>query len=124
MTLIQFDPSLPNITVTKAAQDYFIGQLKKSHGDYVRICVKKSGCTGFKYVVDLDKSADEDDHIQILGDGLMLRVDRLAMPYINGTEIDLVREGLNKHIRFNNPNIQDECGCGESFSVKPVIHAV
>ncbi|UVK77004.1 MAG: iron-sulfur cluster insertion protein SufA [Sodalis sp. Fse] len=82
----------------------------------LRLSVKQSGCAGFSYVLDkVIKSYPSDliyEH-----DGIRLFVPIKAMPFIDGTELDYVREGLNHVFKFNNPKAQQACGCGESFSI-------
>ena len=79
--------------------------------------VKQSGCAGFGYVMDLVKKPADDD-LQFTHNGATLYVPLQAMPFIDGTEVDYVREGLNQIFKFNNPKAQHACGCGESFGVE------
>ena len=86
------------------------------HGVGLRLSVKKTGCSGFAYVVNYaDEIAAEDvvfeDH------GVKVIVDRESLGFIDGTEVDFVKQGLNEAFRFRNPNVKGECGCGESFTV-------
>ncbi len=105
------------ITLTPAAADrvrYFISE--RGHGIGLRLGVRKTGCSGFAYVVNY---ADD----QLPGDrvfdsqGVKVLVDLDSLALIDGTEVDFVRHGLNEAFRFRNPNVRGECGCGESFSV-------
>ncbi|QCR37855.1 Fe-S cluster assembly scaffold SufA [Nissabacter sp. SGAir0207] len=82
----------------------------------LQLAVKQSGCAGFGYVLDLTKNPADDDLVFEL-DGARLYVPLKAMPFIDGTEVDFVREGLNQIFKFNNPKAQHACGCGESFGV-------
>ncbi|MCV9877677.1 Fe-S cluster assembly scaffold SufA [Brenneria izbisi] len=82
----------------------------------LRLGVKQSGCAGFGYVLDLVRESDTDD-LLFERDGAKLYVPLKAMPFIDGTELDFVREGLNQVFKFNNPNAQHACGCGESFGI-------
>ena len=83
----------------------------------LRLGVKASGCSGYKYVLDwVDQPSDEDREFPI-AEGVSVFVDSKSLPFVNGTEIDFVKEGLNSMFKFNNPNVDAECGCGESFSV-------
>lgn len=122
MSVESFDPvQISNnhrVEVTAAAVEHFRKQLQKdAKAKAVRLSVKQSGCTGFMYVVDLVPEAKPDDlHVQ-LGDDVELLVARDSLAIVNGTQIDLVREGVNLQLRFLNPNAKDHCGCGESFSV-------
>ncbi|ADD76881.1 MULTISPECIES: Fe-S cluster assembly scaffold SufA [Pantoea] len=83
----------------------------------LRLAIKQSGCAGFGYVMDLVKQPEEDD-LQFSYYGATLFVPLQAMPFIDGTEVDYVREGLNQIFKFNNPKAQHACGCGESFGVE------
>lgn len=83
----------------------------------LRFGVRKSGCTGFAYVVDIDTGAGEGDQV-FESEGLPVFVDAESLPRVDGTRIDFVDQGLNQVFTFDNPNIEDACGCGESFSTK------
>ena len=122
MSIQSFDPQQQSlqqaVLVTPAAAAHFKRQLEKSQGaNAVRLSVKQSGCTGWKYVVDLVKQAKEDDLHLPLETGVELLVAQDALPVVSGTEIDFVIEGVNQQLKFNNPRVKDYCGCGESFSV-------
>src|SRR5690554_8170876 len=105
------------VSVTPAALEQSRRQLARERGKAVRLSVKKSGCTGFMYVIDLvERGVEGDLHYQ-LDDQVELLVDSGSLHVLSGTEIDLVTEGINRQIRFINPNVKDQCGCGESFSV-------
>lgn len=82
----------------------------------LQLSVKQSGCAGFGYVLDLVRESAPDDLV-FERDGAKLYVPLKAMPFIDGTELDFVREGLNQVFKFNNPNAQHACGCGESFGI-------
>jgi len=82
----------------------------------VRFGIKRTGCSGFGYTVDLANAIAENDEV-LEQDGLRLVVDRKALPFVDGTEIDFQRQGLNAGFVFRNPNATGECGCGESFTV-------
>ncbi|MEQ9968366.1 Fe-S cluster assembly scaffold SufA [Pectobacterium carotovorum] len=82
----------------------------------LRLGVKQSGCAGFGYVLDLVQEFETDDLV-FERDGAKLYVPLKAMPFIDGTELDFVREGLNQIFKFNNPRAQHACGCGESFGI-------
>ncbi|NIY46700.1 Fe-S cluster assembly scaffold SufA [Cedecea colo] len=82
----------------------------------VRLGIKQTGCAGFGYVLDTVKEPHKDDLLFETA-GAKLWVPLSAMPFIDGTEVDYVREGLNEIFKFNNPKAQNECGCGESFGV-------
>lgn len=82
----------------------------------LQLSVKQSGCAGFAYVLDLVRENAADD-LLFEHDGAKLYVPLKAMPFIDGTELDFVREGLNQVFKFNNPKAQHACGCGESFGI-------
>ncbi len=106
-----------SISLTESAADRvrnFLASRSQTLG--LRLGVRKTGCSGFAYVINYaeDKRADD---VVFEDRGVKVFVDRESLTYINGTEIDFVRHGLNEAFRFKNPNIKGECGCGESFSV-------
>lgn len=111
------DPAAQAVTVTPAALEHFRRQLGAQVGKSVRVSVKKSGCTGFMYVIDMVESGKEDDLVYHLDEQVDLLISRDSLAVLNGAQIDLVKEGINKQIKFINPNVKDQCGCGESFSV-------
>ena len=89
---------------------------KRGKGVGLRLGVKTTGCSGLAYKLEyVDEVAPED--IVFENHGVKLLVDPKSLAYIEGTELDFVREGLNEGFRFNNPNERDRCGCGESFRV-------
>lgn len=105
------------VTVTPAAAEHFRKSLSRKGGKGIRISLKKSGCTGFKYVVD-EVSAPEGEDLKItLENGVELYVNSADIPALRGAEIDYTTEGLNSTLKINNPNVKDACGCGESFSI-------
>lgn len=116
MEVQHIDPQAP-LAVTDAAVRHFREQIAAAHAAGIRLCVKESGCTGYMYVVDLAEKARDDDLLMQLADDVRLFVDRASLPILRGTTVDFVREGLNSVLRFGNPNAQDHCGCGESFSI-------
>ncbi len=106
-----------SITVTEAAARHVNRYLsKRGKGVGVRLGVKTTGCSGLAYTLEyVDELASED--VVFEGNGVKVLVDPKSMAYIDGTELDFVREGLNEGFKFNNPNERDKCGCGESFRV-------
>jgi iron-sulfur cluster assembly protein len=106
-----------SISITPPARDrirQFLAQTPGAAG--VRFGVKRTGCSGFAYVVDLADAARPDDQT-IVVDGIPLIVDTKSLPMVEGTVIDFRRQGLNAAFVFHNPNATGECGCGESFTV-------
>jgi iron-sulfur cluster assembly protein len=88
----------------------------RGHGVGLRLGVRKTGCSGFAYVINYADKADPDDAV-FEDRGVRVFVDRSSLSLIDGTVVDFVKEGLNEAFRFRNPNVKGECGCGESFSV-------
>ncbi len=89
---------------------------KRGHGVGLRLGVTKTGCSGYSYVVNYaDAVADGD--VVFEDKGVTVVVDSEALPFVDGTEVDFVKNGLNEAFSFRNPNIAGECGCGESFTV-------
>src|SRR4026208_1964219 len=106
-----------SISLTSAAADRvrsFLG--RRGHGVGLRLGVRKTGCSGFAYVVNYAEAVEPGDP-GFAGQGLRVLVGAASLRLIDGTEIDFVRQGLNEAFRFRNPNVRGECGCGESFSV-------
>lgn len=118
MAVASFDPQAQTVSVTPEAVAHFRRQIK-SHPDAtaIRLSVKQSGCTGYMYVVDLVPDAKPEDFRVALDENLELLIDPTSLPVVSGTQIDYVTEGLNRQLKFLNPNAKDYCGCGESFSV-------
>ena len=82
----------------------------------LRFGIKTTGCSGFAYTVGYAEQREPDDHV-FESHGIKIFVDPKSLDFVQGTEIDFRRDGLNESFHFNNPNVKDTCGCGESFSV-------
>lgn len=118
MTVKTFEPNKPRITLSNSARIFLSEKIESQQADGLCFSVKKSGCNGFRYVLDfIEKPSSKEGLIVINDDKLDLYITQEALPYVNGTEIDCVTEGLNKVIKFINPNSSTECGCGESFGI-------
>lgn len=117
MSVETYTPEHAGVRMTSAAVAHAQRQLRKAGARAVRLGVKKSGCSGFMYQVDYVTSPEADDTAYQVGDELAVYVSPDAVPLVQGTEIDLVTEGLNSVLKFRNPNAVVECGCGESFAV-------
>ncbi|MCW9698654.1 MULTISPECIES: iron-sulfur cluster assembly protein IscA [unclassified Avibacterium] len=106
-----------SVTLTESAANRvktFLANRGKGIG--LRLGIKTSGCSGLAYVLEFVDSLNEDD--QVFEDhGVKVIVDTKSLVYLNGTQLDFVKEGLNEGFKFTNPNVKDECGCGESFNV-------
>lgn len=106
------------VTMSAAAAQHVGKYLaKRGKGIGVRLGVKTSGCSGMAYKLEFADAADPED-IVFESHGLKVLVDPKSLPYLDGTELDFAKEGLNEGFKFNNPNVKDQCGCGESFNVK------
>lgn len=100
-------------TAAKHVRDFLA---KRGKGVGLRIGVRTSGCSGMAYKLEFADQPEEDDQ-QFESHGVIVLVDPQSLPYVDGMELDFQREGLNEGFKFNNPNVKDECGCGESFNV-------
>ena len=89
---------------------------RRGKGVGLRIGVRTTGCSGFAYKLEFADAVNPDDH-QFESHGVKVLVDPKSLSFLEGTELDYTREGLNEGFKFSNPNVKDECGCGESFNV-------
>ena len=105
------------ITLSEKAAKHVTNFLaKRGKGIGLRLGVRTSGCSGMAYKLEfVDESAEDD--LVFDSNGVKVFVDPKSLPYLDGMELDFVREGLNEGFKFNNPNVKDQCGCGESFNV-------
>ena len=105
------------ITLTEKAARHVNRNLeKRGKGCGLRLGVRTTGCSGLAYQLEyVDEPAAEDQVFE--SNGVKVFVDPKSLAYLDGTELDFVREGLNEGFKFQNPNVKDECGCGESFRV-------
>ncbi|MEW5888365.1 MAG: iron-sulfur cluster assembly protein IscA [Pseudomonadota bacterium] len=105
------------ITLTEKAAKHVTNFIaKRGKGIGLRLGVKTSGCSGMSYKLEYADDVQPDD-VVFESHGVKVVVDPKSLPYIDGTELDFAREGLNEGFKFNNPNVKDSCGCGESFNV-------
>jgi len=88
----------------------------RGNGIGLRLGVRKTGCSGFAYVINYSDGRDPGDAV-FEDRGVQVFVDRMSLALLDGTIVDFVKQGLNEAFRFRNPNVKGECGCGESFSV-------
>ncbi len=88
----------------------------RGRGIGLRVGVRKTGCSGFAYVINYADDTQPEDLV-FEDRGVRVLVDPASLPLIDGTTVDFVKQGLNEAFRFHNPNVKGECGCGESFSV-------
>ena len=105
------------ITLTEPAAKHVKAYLEnRGKGVGLRLGVRTSGCSGMAYVLEFADEINEED--QVFEDhGVKVIVDPKSMLYLDGTELDFGKEGLNEGFKFNNPNVKDACGCGESFNI-------
>ncbi|CUA86799.1 MULTISPECIES: iron-sulfur cluster assembly protein IscA [Gulbenkiania] len=89
---------------------------KRGKGLGIRLGVKTSGCSGMAYKLEF-VDASSDDDVVFESYGVKVYTDAKSLAYLDGTELDYTKEGLNEGFKFNNPNVKNECGCGESFNV-------
>lgn len=106
-----------SIQLTPIAVERVHRFLEQEGGTALRVGVRRTGCSGWAYVVELARDISDDDHRFEVGD-IQVVVDRESLPLIDGSTIDFVTEGLNRTFKFDNPNAKEECGCGESFTVQ------
>ena len=105
------------ITMTAAAAERVKSFMEKRGGGVgLRLGVKTTGCSGMAYVMEYADSIEDDD-VVFDDQGVKILVNPKSLVYLDGTELDYAREGLNEGFQFKNPNVKDECGCGESFNV-------
>jgi iron-sulfur cluster assembly accessory protein len=117
MSVEIFDISKNVVTVTPEAARHLKQQADASGLRGVRISVKESGCSGYMYVMK-EVDAGEPGDVEVkLDNGLSLFIEAQSVGLLQGTELDYVREGINRTLKFFNPNVTAACGCGESFSV-------
>jgi iron-sulfur cluster assembly protein len=106
-----------SITLTDRAADHVQRYIaKRGKGVGLRLGVRTTGCSGLAYKLEFADDFQEGDH-QFESHGVKVLIDPKSLAYLDGTELDFVREGLNEGFKFNNPNEKDKCGCGESFNV-------
>jgi iron-sulfur cluster assembly protein len=105
------------ISLTEKAAKHVNRNLeKRGKGVGLRLGVRTTGCSGLAYELEyVDSPLPEDQVFE--SQGIKVFVDPKSLPYIDGTELDFAREGLNEGFKFQNPNVKDECGCGESFRI-------
>jgi iron-sulfur cluster assembly protein len=109
------------INLTERAAAHVKGFLaKQGKGIGLRLAVKPTGCSGYQYVIETAMTVNDQDQV-FESNGVKVVTDRLSLRYLAGTELDYVKEGLNSGFRFNNPNVEETCGCGESFNVKETV---
>ena len=105
------------VTLSDKAAKHVANYLsKRGKGVGLRLGVRTSGCSGMAYKLEFVDEVSAEDLV-FESNGVKVFVDAKSLPYLDGTELDYVREGLSEGFKFNNPNVKDACGCGESFTV-------
>lgn len=116
MIIEECEPTYP-ISLTETAANRVRTFLQnRGKGIGLRLGIKTSGCSGLAYVLEFVDELNEDDEV-FEQHNVKIIVDKKSLVYLNGTELDFTKEGLNEGFKFNNPNVKDQCGCGESFNV-------
>lgn len=106
-----------SVSLTESAANRVTSFLaNRGKGVGLRLGVRTSGCSGMAYVLEFADVINEDD-VVFEDHGVKVIIDGKSIVYLDGTEVDFVKEGLNEGFKFNNPNVNSECGCGESFYV-------
>jgi len=105
------------ITLTERAANHVTAFLaKRGKGVGLRLGVRTSGCSGLAYKLEFADAVNPEDQL-FESNGVKVLVDPKSLPYLDGTELDFAKEGLNEGFKFNNPNVKAQCGCGESFTI-------
>ncbi|MEP5765982.1 MAG: iron-sulfur cluster assembly accessory protein [Halieaceae bacterium] len=118
MTVESFDVSTDIMSITPEAAQHLKSQVLAKGTRGVRISVKESGCTGYMYVMEEVDAGEAEDVAMDLENGVNVFIDVDSIGFLRGTELDYVREGINRSLKFKNPNVTAACGCGESFSIE------
>jgi iron-sulfur cluster assembly protein len=104
------------VTLTEKAADHVASFIaKRGKGVGLRLGVRTTGCSGMAYKLEFADLVEDQDRV-FESHGVKVIIDPKSLPYLDGTELDFAREGLNEGFKFNNPNVKSECGCGESFN--------
>jgi len=106
-----------SVTMTPAASERVKSfMVNRGKGVGLRLGIKTTGCSGLAYVLEFVDDLNEDDHAFSIDD-VKIIIDTKSLVYLDGIELDFIKEGLNEGFKFTNPNAKGECGCGESFNV-------
>ena len=105
-----------SIKLTDSAAQRVNHFLKKEGRSALRLGVEKTGCSGWAYTVQLEDDSGVDDSV-FEDNGVRVVIDSESLPFLIGSQIDFVADGLNRTFQFDNPNATEECGCGESFTI-------
>lgn len=102
------------ISITDKAAQHFAAMIARSNGMTLRLGVRKTGCSGYAYALELI-DAPYDDLVSFESNGIQVHIPKNDLPMLAGIQLDYVRDGMFESLKFNNPNVKSECGCGESF---------
>ncbi|MGI9326506.1 MAG: HesB/IscA family protein [Pseudomonadales bacterium] len=122
MSVESFDPTTLSadeveIKLSESAKTHIEAQIAKAGQQHIRLGVEESGCNGYKYRLDFIAEPSADDQPMGGAGNWHLYVRQADLPLVNGTEVIVEVEGLNRSLKFKNPNAESHCGCGESFSI-------
>ncbi|MET1253861.1 HesB/IscA family protein [Aliikangiella maris] len=117
MTVSTFNPATIPVSFSQSAIKHLTNQVEKKQAQGIEFNIKESGCSGYKYLLELTFTPDADAIKYQLNDALDLFISPKVLPLIQGTKVDYVQDGVNFRLEFTNPNATAHCGCGESFSV-------
>jgi Fe-S cluster assembly protein SufA len=106
------------VSISTDAAEHFRKQVDRNQSCGIRISLEEAGCTGYKYVIDETDVEHDGDLKMSLENGVDVFIDSRYVSAIQGTQIDIRQQGLNLNLVMENPNVKDECGCGESFSIE------
>ena len=105
------------VTLSAAAADRVLSFIAtRGHGLGLRLAIKRTGCSGYAYVVNYAEAIEPSDTV-FVDRGVKVVVDAASLALVDGTEVDFIKQGLNEAFKFKNPRARSECGCGESFSL-------
>lgn len=117
MTVSSFNPNEGIVNFSSAAVEHFKAAVSKGE-KVLRLSTKTSGCTGYAYVLELVDQQQATDKLIEVDNEFSVAIADDTINLVRGTTIDIVQEGINRVVKYINPNVESECGCGESFSVK------
>ena len=107
---------VPTLALTERAAAHFKVRLaKRCNAVALRLGVRASGCSGYRYCVDYADAINADD-VVFVSQGIRIAIDKASLPLLQGTALDIIGDGLQRRLRFDNPNAKESCGCGESFA--------
>ena len=109
--------STPQISVSQSAEAHIKSQVEQTQSRYLRLGVKESGCNGFMYTLDFLEDSEPGDHLVPVSDQVTVCINEQDLVLVDGTEIDMVTQGLNSALIFKNSKATSYCGCGESFAL-------